>query len=773
MKNVALAIFIALLLSSSAFATNSMLQINSQTASGTNSVIDQSSVNMGIQVGDGNKLVQINEASASVANIEGSWNTPSSDGVVATAIAQATMSDVLIKQCQANLGIQVGRHNMMIQKNKADADIKNVAIAIANADTTNTANVADVDQSASASATASATAVINDVAIIQKQANLGIQVGSHNFMVQKNKADADVKNVAVAKANAKALNVVNSDPAGKNVLTVSQTATTSDVSASATANLDHSIIIQDQANLGIQIGSKNDLKQNNKADAQVDNVAVAKASGKAINIINVDQDAGQFVGRAENDATITQTAWEQFADAISTASLDKVLIKQVQTNLGVQVGKKNDMDQNNKADAEVKNTAKASAKSKAINIADVDQTAAGVIIAKGTNTANVNQMVVPGSTSDVTASLSQVAVKQVQTNLGVQVGKKNDMDQNNKAKAEAENAAISKAKATALNIADVDQTAIAALIGRASNTVTVYQTVVDYAAAGDSYFYPDNEYSTTATLNKIAIKQVQTNLGVQVGKKNDMDQNNKADANVENVAVAKAKTTAVNFADVDQSAKAILGRVINSATAEELAIAQSEAGDSGTISSHGGTPNQYLSIAEGPSDATNAATDHIIIKQDQSNIGVQVGNKNDMDQKNKANAEVENVAVAKVKTFAPNREEVGNNDHIVVPATQTLSESCSAALNHVIAKQDQNNIGVQVGYHNLMIQKNKDKAEVEQTVLDSINTLTDISLKQKESNLGVQVGLFKGLVQKNKITDEPTISDTHISTTMQNGVVVV
>jgi len=52
-------------------------------------------------------------------------------------------------------------------------------------------------------------------------------------------------------------------------------------------------------------------------------------------------------------------------------------------------------------------------------------------------------------------------------------------------------------------------------------------------------------------------------------------------------------------------------------------------------------------------------------------------------------------------------------------------------------------------------------------------TLTDISLKQKESNLGVQVGYHKGLVQKNKITDEPTVSDTHIKTTMQNGVVVV
>jgi len=190
MKNVALAIFVALLLTSSAFATNSMSQMNMQTASGTHSTIDQSAVNMGIQVGEGNKLVQFNGAFASVDNTQVEI---SNNPTLAIAIADPDMNNVWIKQCQANLGIQIGSRNDMSQKNIARADIDNVAIAIAKA-------VGIGDAIVSADATADAN--MNHVVIEQCQANLGIQVGKKNDMNQKNIANAEISNVAVAKAKA-------------------------------------------------------------------------------------------------------------------------------------------------------------------------------------------------------------------------------------------------------------------------------------------------------------------------------------------------------------------------------------------------------------------------------------------------------------------------------------------------------------------------------------------------------------------------------------------
>jgi len=725
MKNVALAIFIALLLTSSAFATNFMSQSNSQTASGTSSVIDQSSVNMGIQVGEGNKLIQNNEASASVSNVV----IASPDSIANGAVATATLNDVWIRQLQFNLGIQIGKGNLMVQKNNADADIANVAVVDAASEFASASDLAPIPTSS--------TATLSHVAIIQAQANLVIQVGKGNKLIQKNNADADIANVAVARSDSKLIwpDTITQVPEGTINPEFPQWYTIPWYisKVTATATLDRVVVNQAQANLGIQIGKENKLVQKNNADADLANVAVAKAKTVGVGAADVSQTAsatanGIFTSHSANNVLYYYQLADAGATVTAAATLEKIAVKQAQTNLGVQVGKKNDMDQKNNADADLSNVAVAKAKAVSVDDLDLTQTATAaatgfVAGATADNTANINPNLnvaydatsTATATATATATLDKVAVKQVQTNLGVQVGEKNHMDQKNNADADLTNKAKVEAKAVAVNDIDVTQTADAEATSfalsnaEASNQFTATQTSSATANA-----------EGTATLEQAAIKQAQTNLGIQVGEKNHMDQSNKADTDLTNVAVAKSKAVAINDISGTETATAIVTpRYFHGVPL--LGAATSSADNVATVDES----------TTATSDVTSSATSSDLkVKQEQTNLGVQVGVKNHMNQKNKADTELTNVAVSKAHAVKVNPFDITASDPVVLtnqvglfkhadadtsksadqPLDGPAPNEASATLSDISVKQDQNNVGVQVGYHNLIIQKNKDTA---------------------------------------------------------------
>ena len=704
-------------------------------------------------------MFQKNEADVDIVNLE-------------IGSATATLKKVLIAQVQKNLGIQVGRGNDMFQKNEADAEVANVAVGIANA-------------GADATATAEADAILSKVAIFQLQKNLGIQVGRGNDMFQKNEADADVENVAVAIARADSTNEIGYIFNGQETPLSLPFVLESSASADAFARLSKVAIEQCQANLGIQVGRGNDLFQKNEADADVENVAVARAGTFASN------DA-EFIQTAEGSVDY-MIAVGQYASATASAGASAVLrkaeIEQSQKNLAVQVGIKNDMFQRNEADADVENGAVASAGAFASNDMLVDQFAlAGTLSNNGKATAYANNYayVIQDASSAATAGASAVLrkaeIEQCQANLGVQVGIKNDMSQKNEADAELENGAVASAGAFTSNDMAVDQDAIA---GAASNDVWVpffgwTRGRTATATAGNSLTFfqtaaSDASASAIARLSKVEIEQCQANLGVQVGIRNDMFQKNKAEAEMENVAVARAGAFAANDWSVEQDA-----------------LANAIAGNwQGAESSATATTKSELLEQTAESDASassSAALGKAKIQQCQANLGVQAGFGNLMIQKNKAEAELENVAVASAGASAPNfQEEIEmsasmftwpgqtGSDTPIYSASASYSDadsqSASATLSKIWVQQCQKNLGVQVG-HNFLVQKNKDECEIEQLAFNTVADLQKISLEQKEKNVMVQVG-SSAVFQRNRQTDSPSVSDTHIDRSQSNALVDV
>lgn len=177
---------------------------------------------------------------------------------------------------------------------------------------------------------------------------------------------------------------------------------------------------------------------------------------------------------------------------------------------------------------------------------------------------------------------------------------------------------------------------------------------------------------------------------------------------------------------------------LNSAVAVNSVDISQTAVTYGSDASNTVTINQNA-LADAETTAT-ASLNKAAIKQSQANLGVQIGKWNDMSQKNRADAEIENVAVAKAKAFTMNYEEIIGNGNIVVPDINTQKATSSAALIDVQIKQKQKNLGLQVGVNNFLDQKNKGEAEAEQMAFNDLHTLTDISVKQKEGNLALQVG---------------------------------
>jgi len=637
MKNVALAIFIALLLTSSAFATNTMSQSNNQFASGTSTFIDQSAVNMGIQVGQGNNLVQNNNEFASVDNTIVTHNAGNG---IAVPIAAAIISDVMITQTQANLGVQIGNWNNMIQNNFANAKIINKAVAIAKA------------------------VKANEDSIIQNP-------GASNTHSDNSKEWA----TAIA---------------------------------TAIAELKHVTIGQDQTNLGVQVGNGNNMRQNNFANAEITNVAVAKAKAVAVNDIDVSQGAlagaiafgapGSSATPSETNTAHINAVANSFAVATAIADMEHITVDQDQTNLGVQVGNWNDMHQNNFANAELTNVAVA--KSKAVGVNDID--------------------VVQGA----------------------------------------------GAFASANGYAFIFPVAQAFATATASNTANINPQAIESSAA-----------TANADLKFITVDQDQTNLGVQVGNGNDMRQNNFANAELTNVAVAKSKAVGVNDIDVSQ----VAGDV-NSATTHWVhtgpfpwsgywttPIASATASNTVTINPRA---NEFSKAT------TNADLKFITADQDQTNLGVQVGNWNNMFQNNFANAELTNVADAKSKAVGVNDVElpiqVGaqNTANVLDNANKFDWKMANADMNRILIKQNQKNIGVQVGTMSLAIQDNKDNAEIEQAASNTNKMLTDISANEKETNMNVEVG-HVGIVQWNDLDLPPVVSHTHFNPSVSNNLVVV
>ena len=597
---------------------NTMIQKNEQTAeaSGEMSAIFQEAANLGIQVGRGNDMFQKNEADADIVNL----------GV---GSATATLKKVLIVQVQKNLGIQVGRGNDMFQKNDADAEVANVAVAVAN-------------EGAEATTTVDADAILSKVAIFQLQKNLGIQVGRYNDLFQKNEADADVENVAVAVATADSLHEETLVENGQEIPFRSFIPVSS-ASADAFAKLSKVAIEQYQANLGIQVGRGNDMFQKNDADADVENEAFASARAFASNDMLVDQydlagtvsNNGRATANANNYAEVMQDA-NSAASAGASAVLIKAEIEQNQKNLGVQVGIKNDMSQRNDADAEMENGAAAMAGAFTSNDMAVEQVAiAGAesndfgllrgrtATATASNSLKLTQTAGSDASASAIARLSKVEIEQCQANLGVQVGIRNDMSQRNKADAEMENGAAAMAGAFAANAWSVEQGALAnALAGnwRGAESSATATTTAGLGQTADS----DASASSSAALGKATIQQCQANLGVQAGFGNILIQNNKADAELENGAAAMAGAFAPNFPEEIEM------------NAIELTLPSQTGSD---------TPQLIASIPATSADSQGASAtlSKIWVSQCQKNLGVQVGH-NFLMQNNRDEGEIEQLA---------------------------------------------------------------------------------------------------------------------------------
>ena len=751
-------------------------------------LVVQNQKNLAIQVGRHNDLFQKNEADAEVTNVAVGIANAGTDAT-ATADADAVLRKAAIFQSQKNLGIQVGHGNDMNQKNEADAELENVAVAIADATISNEEVGGNSNQYASSDASADAYASLSKVMIEQSQKNLGIQVGHGNDMKQKNEADAEVENKALALAGAHASNLLVYVPDGNgdsNGITYQNAISLAN--SEADAKLSKAEIEQSQRNLGIQVGNRNDLSEENEADVEIENEATAKAFASASN----DESIAQSAYQSGSGATALNDLWGGvLMDATSSASADafaklsKIEVEQTQANLGVQVGSGNDMYQKNNADAEVDNAAVSKARADASNDLDVHQFAAagtleGNAHADAENEANTKQDAdSSASADDADAVLTKAKIQQVQANLGVQVGLWNEMSQRNNADAGLENVAVVKAGAFTSNSADVDQIALAGATSTSSNPSAGARAEgennIDLNQVAGSIASAD----AFAKVDKAKIGQCQANLGVQVGIGNDMSQKNSADAEIENAAIAMSGIHSTNSLDVDQNADA-------------GALADSYWWGHWHYRPASATATTSLDVDQTATGATYADSYAKLskseIQQAQANLGVQVGFGNLLFQKNKEDAEIENSAVAfshvDPGTAVPQSQSalaialpgMTVTDPKTLPLNPSdirspISGDASATLYKISIEQCQKNLGVQVG-HNFMVQKNDADAEVEQSAFNTAENLHKVSIEQKQKNALVQVG-SSAIFQIGEQSDSPTQSHTHIDRSQSNTLVVV
>jgi hypothetical protein len=351
-----------------------------------NPYISQSQSNNGLQIGDGNVMVQTNDANADInvlyenmayanayaeaaadatgISLFSFANAYANADALAEAISNGNFGLASIDQVQSNNGLQLGDSNVMAQSNDADASIDStvVAYANANADSSAYASALEVlilgagptaDADAYANANADANANMGAITVTQDQTNLAAQIGTGNELEQSNIANADidatVKAIAWADANADSSAFVED-----RIFWAYPSANAdadADAYATANANLEDQIIDQDQSNLALQIGAFNYMSQLNDANAVIDLTAISDLSS--------DADATAYANgytQTRRPRVPTADAYaNSLADADSTAYADvgSTSMTQTQSNNGLQFGFGNTMLQTNDADTSV------------------------------------------------------------------------------------------------------------------------------------------------------------------------------------------------------------------------------------------------------------------------------------------------------------------------------------------------------------------------------------------------------------------------------------
>lgn len=398
---------LAMLLPSALAMGNVITQTNSQTASGAGvGTITQTGANYGITVGSFNTLTQENVANAQLnAKVSAIANADLFGGADASAARQnngyyykngdafvsasasfleessAVIDGVSINQDQENIAIQLGCMNTMNQKNDANANINAIAYAdayaladaYARAEAFAYANcyicdnqdwefatdaIANANYDVGASAVADAE--VSDVTINQVQKNLGIQVGDLNTMRQNNDADATIDVVvdldarATAEADAIADVFIEAYP-NDGGWTHAYINTNADARAQAHAGASAAVkdisIEQDQKNIGVQLGSMNEMAQSNDADGVIEANFVYGVSDS-----DTDFDQPPFAGVIiwgptgsyyASDYLPCSASASAYASAYAAETVENLHKVQTQSNIGVEVGIGNSLVQTN------------------------------------------------------------------------------------------------------------------------------------------------------------------------------------------------------------------------------------------------------------------------------------------------------------------------------------------------------------------------------------------------------------------------------------------
>jgi hypothetical protein len=508
--------------------------------------------------------------------------------------------------------------------------------------------------------------------------------------------------------------------------------------AKAVEELPYSYIMQCQTNLGMVAGKNNDLTQSNTADAalpkkcdkiEIDPVILQVQANNALQLgkankmdqsntalaeIQACTGAGGCVATGE---TFGGNAWIWYDGCRADCSIAEYGISyismnpastyssayQFQTNNGAQVGKGNNMDQSNFADAKIAFAAFIEA------CADADGSMFAAVSAGNDCNPNTGASAKAGYYADADAAASAVVgpttVVQNQVNNGAQMGKFNIMSQNNAAEADIE--AVASAEASAQ--ADAYSYAVACApvvwklekIGRCSWGLVAHGSNADADAFADAYA----SAQANAVVGPSTIMQTQANNGMQLGKFNYMYQSNDASADIGAWARAEAK------ADADACASAIAVGV--PCVGDAIAIADSKACASAVA---------------------KAIVSPNTIVQNQANNGVQLGKFNSMVQRN--------IEVADIKAFADAKAEASacaSANACATPgfaysgAYSSASASESAYSGPNLIMQNQVNAGLELGKGGVLTQTNDANA-----VKPKIPTLDPIII-QNQANLGALI----------------------------------
>jgi hypothetical protein len=330
-----------------------------------------------------------------------------------------------------------------------------------------------------------------------------ISAGSavNNYIEQSNFAQADGTGTATISNSQENFGLIVGDD---------NTLIQSNNGVSSTSGL-NSVLSLTQSNAQVIIGDSNMVSQ--------DNLAWLNINGGMFNSITETQsNLGVIVGD-ENSASQSNAAW----DVIESG--ENNVITDTQSNLGVQIGDENTLEQINEK----------------LNFATTEESTYdwtllpwSIVESSSIDYTPVAGAVIVGGANNV--------ITQTQSNVAVQVGTGNEMDQYNDAMA---NIVDSSSSTVTQN---QDNTGVQ--IGNwntlfQENLLKNYATTIDESDVVDTLFgfpYHIGEYSTIVNTpvpgaliqnsNYVAIDQTQSNVAVQAGVGNYADQSNDAKADI-------------------------------------------------------------------------------------------------------------------------------------------------------------------------------------------------------------------------------------------------